>query len=208
MSAPEELRKPKSPHERARRRPAATRDPFTESAILEALMEHMPDNIYVKDVEGRFIKVNRCVTGFLGVNDASEIIGKTDFDFFKPDHAEAARTDEEEVMRTGTPIIGKEERETWPGQPDTWASTTKIPFRDEAGNVVGIVGISRDITRGKRAEEALAQAHGELQRQVRSKTAQLSAQNDALLAEIAERKRAEEELLREKSHLDALMDHL
>ena len=85
-------------------------------------------------------------------------IGKTDFDIFTEEHARPAFEDEQEIMRTGRPVVGKEEKETWPGREDGGCSTTKMPLRDPGGRVVGTFGISRDITERKRAEEALRQS--------------------------------------------------
>ncbi|HEV2500471.1 MAG TPA: PAS domain-containing protein [Terriglobia bacterium] len=179
-----------------------------EIAILNALMQHAPDPVYVKDAGGHFIMVNRAVLRRLGLNDPSEVIGKTDFDIFTQEHAQAAWDDEQEILRTGKPLFGKEERETWPGQPDTWASTTKIPFSDGKGRAIGILGITRDITAQKVAEAALERYRQELEDRVKEQTAQLSAQNAALQAEITARKQTQEELLREKRLLDAFMDNL
>ena len=79
---------------------------------------------------------------------------KTDFDFYTEEHARPAYEDEQEIIRTGQSIT-KEERETWSDRPDTWVSTTKLPLRDKAGNIVGTFGISRDITERKQAEQRL-----------------------------------------------------
>ena len=89
-------------------------------------------------------------------------MGKTDFDFFTPEHARQAFEDEQTIMRTGQPLT-VEERETWADRPDTWVSTTKVPLHDEAGNAIGTFGISRDITERKRAEEERERLIGELQ---------------------------------------------
>ncbi|HEV2419819.1 MAG TPA: PAS domain S-box protein [Terriglobia bacterium] len=200
------LKKPRLTKAKAPKRKKQTA--IRETAILNALMGDAPDSVYVKDASGRFIMVNRAVLRRLGLNDASELVGKTDFDIFTPEHAQAAWDDEQEVLRTGEPLLGKEERETWPGQPDTWASTTKIPFTDSKGRAIGILGITRDITARKAAEAALERYRQELEDRVKEQTAQLSAQNAALKAEITARKRTQEELLREKRLLDAIMDNL
>ncbi len=123
-----------------------------ESALMQALMDNIPDAIYFKDTESRFMRVNRHAP-YRGNNDPADVIGKTDFDFFIEEHARAAYEDEQRIMRTGQPIIDKVERETYPDGTVTWLSTTKVPILDEAGRVTGLVGISRDITERKRAEE-------------------------------------------------------
>jgi PAS domain S-box-containing protein len=124
-----------------------------ESALLRALMESVPDAIYFKDTESRFTRVNRHAP-YRGGNAPEEVVGKTDFDFFVEEHARAAYEDEQRVMRTGEPLVDKEECETYTDGSQTWLSTTKVPIFDESGRVTGLVGISRDITERKRAEEA------------------------------------------------------
>jgi PAS domain S-box-containing protein len=127
-----------------------------ERHLLHALMDNLPEGIYFKDVAGRFSRVNKAQARWLGLGDPAEAVGKTDADFFTADHARAARADEEEVMRSGTPVVGKEEKETWPDGRETWVLTTKLPLRDGQGRVVGTFGISRDITRRKLAEQERA----------------------------------------------------
>jgi PAS domain S-box-containing protein len=124
-----------------------------ESGLLHALMDNIPDAIYFKDTEGRFTRVNQHAP-YRGNKAPEEVVGKTDFDFFIEEHARAAYEDEQRVIRTGVPMLDKEEKEVYPDGSTTWLSTTKVPVFDDAGRVTGIVGISRDITERKRAEEA------------------------------------------------------
>ena len=119
----------------------ATEDQF----LLEALMLTMPDHVYFKDKDSRIIRVNQALSGFFGLLDPKEAIGKTDFDFFTKDHASQARSDELRVMSTEQALT-LEEKETWTDRPDTWVLTTKAPLRNAEGQVVGTFGISRDIT--------------------------------------------------------------
>src|SRR5262249_55570760 len=83
---------------------------------------------------------------------------KSDFDFFNPEHARDAFDDEQAVIQTGRPVVAREEKEVWPDGRTAWASTTKMPFPDRDGTIIGTFGISRDITHRKRAEEELRQA--------------------------------------------------
>ena len=122
---------------------------------LTMLMEHIPDSIYFKDRSGRFMLVNSYMARIFNLSSPHDAVGKSDFDFFTKDHAQPAYDDEQGIMRSGLPVINKEERETWPDGRVTWVSTTKLPLRDEAGEVVGTVGISRDITERMHAIEAL-----------------------------------------------------
>ncbi len=126
-----------------------------ERYLLNTLTESLPDHIYFKDRDSRFIRVNRALAQWFGVEQAEDLLGKSDSDFFVGEHAEQALADEREVMRTGLPLIDKEEKETWADGRVTWSSTTKMPLQDENGEIVGTFGISRNITDRKRAEEEL-----------------------------------------------------
>lgn len=127
-------------------------DTDTLARLFQVLMDGLPDSIYFKDTRSRFTMVNRRKAEKSGVDDPVDLVGKTDFDLFSEEHAGQAFEDEREVMRTGVPLIGKEERETWPDGSETWVSTTKMPLYDGQGDVAGTFGISRDITQRKRAE--------------------------------------------------------
>ena len=122
-----------------------------EQFLVSAIMDNVTDHIYFKDMESRFIRVNRAHARRFGLDDPSEIIGKSDFDFFSIEHAQQAFDDEQEIIRSGTPI-NKEEKETNPDAPDTWVSTVKMPLRNKNGAIIGTFGISRDISKGKKAE--------------------------------------------------------
>jgi two-component system sensor histidine kinase/response regulator len=125
-----------------------------ERDLLHALMDNIPDRIYFKDEESRFVSVNRATTRRLGVNDPGEVVGKTDFDFYPGEYAKKTCLDEQEIMRSGQPLVNKVEELKKDGQTH-WASATKVPIKGENGHVIGIVGISRDITDMRNAEEAL-----------------------------------------------------
>jgi len=129
-----------------------------ERYLLHVLMDNLPHHIYFKDSQSRFLRVNRAMARWVGVDDAAKAVGKSDVDFFTTEHALQALADEREILRTGVPILDKEERETWPDGHTTWAASTKMPLYDEAGNIVGTFGLSRDITERKQAEAALVAA--------------------------------------------------
>lgn len=126
-----------------------------ESDFLHTLMDNTPDHIYFKDIESRFIRINRSLANRFGLKNPVEAIGKSDFDFFTREHAQQAYQDERTVINSGKPIEGKQEKETWPGGQDSWVSTTKVPIRDRSGRIKGTCGISRDITEYHRSEQAL-----------------------------------------------------
>ncbi len=126
-----------------------------DSDLLDLLMQNLPDSIYFKDTASRFLRVNKALADRFGLRDPSEAVGKTDFDFFTPEHAQQAYWTEQEMIRTGQPVVGLEEKETWPDGHETWVSTTKMPLRDRQGRIIGTFGISRDITAHKQAETDL-----------------------------------------------------
>ncbi|MGI9241725.1 MAG: PAS domain-containing protein, partial [Verrucomicrobiales bacterium] len=130
----------------------------SERRLLHAMMEHLPDHIYFKDADSRFIMVSRALARHFGFDSPEEAIGKNDRDFFTEEHAAAALEDEKLLMLTGEPMVGKEEEETWTDRPSTWVSTTKMPLRNERGKVIGTFGISSNITSRKHAEVAMGEA--------------------------------------------------
>ncbi|MGO8676315.1 MAG: PAS domain-containing protein [Limisphaerales bacterium] len=123
---------------------------------LRALLENSPDAVYFKDRGSRFVHFSKFFSRLWGVDNPESIRGKTDFDFFTEEHARPAFNDEQEIIRTGTPVIGKMEKETHPDGRVTWALTTKMPWRNAKGETVGIFGISKDVTTLKQAEDKLA----------------------------------------------------
>jgi len=113
--------------------------------------------IYFKDCESRFLLVSDCFLEDQAHGlPLEEVVGKTDFDIFSEEHARAALADEQQIIRTGEPIVGKIERETFNDRPDAWVSTTKMPLVDDEGRTIGTFGISRDVTAQVAAEQALA----------------------------------------------------
>jgi PAS domain S-box-containing protein len=122
-----------------------------EQSLMDALMLNAPDTLYFKDLNSRFIRISQSQALHFGLNDPAEAIGKSDFDFFTEEHARPAFEDEQQIMRTGLSLT-KEEVETWQDRTPTWVLTTKLPLRDEAGNIVGTFGMSKDITERKLAE--------------------------------------------------------
>jgi PAS domain S-box-containing protein len=133
------------------------------NALLQALMDNIPDHIYFKDIQSRFIRNSRSQATLLGLRDPAEAVGKTDFDFFP--HAAKSSAEEQEVMRSGTPLVDFEEWVVWPDGREMWVSTTKMPLQNSEGQTIGIFGISRDITERKRNEQAIQQLNTDLEKQ-------------------------------------------
>jgi PAS domain S-box-containing protein len=143
-----------------------------ELTCMSNLLAANWERVYFKDLQSRFLLVSAgWIAAYAPGRTAAELIGKTDFDVFSGPHASAAFQDEQQVIRTGEPVIGKVELETYGGRADTWVSTTKMPLRDSSGQIIGTFGISRDVTAQIRAEHTLAE-----------QALQLRAQNQSLLA--------------------------
>ncbi|MFT5324794.1 MAG: two-component system sensor histidine kinase/response regulator [Planctomycetaceae bacterium] len=136
-----------------------------ERYLLQSLMENLPDNIFFKDRESKFVRVSRAMADWFNLADPIDAVGKTDKDFFADQHSAQARADEVELMELGEPVLDKVEKETWPDGRTTWVSTSKLPLRDRERNVVGTFGVSRDITAQQEALNALSQSES-LNRQI------------------------------------------
>ena len=127
-----------------------------ERRLFQALMDNIPDTIYFQDTACRFMRINKAQAAMLGIADPEQAVGKTDFDFFPPEFARACYEAEQKLLESGEPIIDAEQKLTRPEGRVQWLSTTEVPLRDVQGKVMGFVGISRDISDRKRAEQALA----------------------------------------------------
>ena len=132
-----------------------------ELGMLRILMDSLPDSIYFKDRDSRFLLVSRSQIEKFGLSSALDIIGKTDADIFSEKLAVEARQDELEIMRTGTPVVNKVESLTGDKFSEIWVSTTKLPWRNSAGEVIGTFGVSRDVSKQVQAEETLRKAKEE-----------------------------------------------
>src|SRR5437762_758349 len=113
---------------------------------MKTLLENSPDFIYFKDRESRFLCYSQAFLRKLGLTDPAALNHKTDFDIFDDAHARPAFEDEQQIIRTGEPIIGKTEKEVMHDGRVTWVLTSKMPMRDADGRIVGTFGISKDVT--------------------------------------------------------------
>jgi diguanylate cyclase (GGDEF)-like protein/PAS domain S-box-containing protein len=126
-----------------------------ERRLLRTIIDSLPVNVYAKDTQSRFIACNKGVAQIMGTTP-QQAIGKTDLDFYPAEMAARFLADEQALIRTGEPLIDREELvlDRTTGKVRYFMST-KVPFRDDAGNVIGIVGIGRDITERKEAEQRI-----------------------------------------------------
>jgi PAS domain S-box-containing protein len=174
--------------------------PTQAQALLEALMDNIPDWIYFKDTKSRFLKCSKTHAKRLGI-DREQVVGKSDFDFHPPEIAAEFSRDEQRIFETGESLINKVEKKLRPNGEVMWTSTTKVPMRDATGKIVGLVGVNRDITDRIKAEEALRQAHDQLEQRVAGRTNELILEN-------AERRKAEAALRQSEAVFQALVQQL
>jgi PAS domain S-box-containing protein len=130
----------------------------SERKMLRALIDNIPDSMYVKDSETRFVVANSCLARLVGAETPEQLLGKTDFDLFPPQVARAFFEDDRNVMRSGQALHNREEKGVDCAGNETHSLTTKVPLRDSNGQVVGIAGVGRDITVRKKMEDALREA--------------------------------------------------
>jgi PAS domain S-box-containing protein len=133
------------------------------SALLETLLENTPDLIYFKDLQSRFVRYSRVFSKRVALAENNGLVGRTDFDIYTPEHAQPAFDDEQEIIRTGQPMVGKMEKETYADGSVTWSLASKMPWRDGQGKIIGTFGISKEATELKKAEDQLANSLSVLQ---------------------------------------------
>jgi PAS domain S-box-containing protein len=137
-------------------------NPFDQQLLMLTLLNHVEDAIYFKDEESRFRLVNEALVKAVRGKSITDVLGRTDADFFSPTHAQEACAIEREIMSTGRPVLNIEEKEDFPDGRTSWHSTSKYPLFNTDGKAIGTYGISRDITERKQTEAKMAQLHSEL----------------------------------------------
>ena len=129
-----------------------------ERKVLRALIDNVPDYMYVKDAECRFLVANVSVARQMGAKSPDELIGKSDFDFYPRELASTFVADEQRVMRSGQAEVNREEMGMDSQGNVSQVLTTQVPLRDKNGRVIGLVGIGHDITHLKKAQEEMRKA--------------------------------------------------
>ncbi|HEY6491168.1 MAG: response regulator [Terracidiphilus sp.] len=129
-----------------------------EHHMLRAVVDNLPDLIYFKDTQSRFLLANPAQRKFVAGDAAKSLTGLTDFSFFPEENAAGFFRDEQEIIRTGKPLVSQAERMLDPDGNDVWILTTKVPFRETDGSVAGIIGIGRNVTAQKQIEAELIQS--------------------------------------------------
>ncbi|MBY0231308.1 MAG: PAS domain S-box protein, partial [Gemmataceae bacterium] len=129
-----------------------------ERNLLFTLINNLPDHIYVKDAQSRFVIANAATLASLGASSMDEVAGRTDFDFLPRGEAEKFHADEQELVRTGKPLLNIEELLIDAQGQARWLQTTKVPLRSADGGLLGLVGISHDIAARRTLESELRRA--------------------------------------------------
>ena len=180
-----------------------------ERNLLRTLIDNLPDNIFFKDTTGRFVLCNRAQADLLRVSGPDELVGKTDSDFFSKELAAEYAADDQSVMGSGEPLFNREEPVTDENGNERWLLTTKVPLRDTAGKIIGLVGSARNVTDFKRAREELQQYVTELEEAkavTERQAADLRSQAEELAESNAEQKRAEAALRIRERQFRALVE--
>ena len=128
-----------------------------EHDMMETFMHSVPDTVYFKDADSRFIACSASKARKHGLAGPADLAGKTDFDLFGEEHARAAYEAEQRILRTGEALVGLPEKEVFHDGRVRWTLTSKMPLRDETGRIVGTFGLGKDMTELKNAEEELRQ---------------------------------------------------
>ena len=134
-----------------------------ERFLLRQLIDHVPVQIYFKDLESRFVLANQGMAEWMGKDHPDQLLGRHDRDFFKAEHSGEAQEDEKHIMSTGNPVTGKLEHETWQQGEETWVVTSKFPWKDRLGNLKGTFGVSNDVTELVKARQEAVSMAVELQ---------------------------------------------
>ncbi|HMP74897.1 MAG TPA: PAS domain S-box protein [Kiritimatiellia bacterium] len=128
-----------------------------ERNLVKSLMENSVDRIFFKDLDGRYIRASASVAQAFGLAHPGEVVGRGDFDFFTENYARQMRRDEQQVIETRRPVIGRAYEERWKDGRETWSSVSMVPLCDRHGHVIGTLGIARDITESRAQEQRFRQ---------------------------------------------------
>jgi diguanylate cyclase (GGDEF)-like protein/PAS domain S-box-containing protein len=126
-----------------------------ERDLMHFMMDSVPDQIFFKDLDSRFIRINRSLAKRYGLESPAQAIGKSDADFYSAEHAAQTRQEELEIIRTSTPVYNQLHNEVWGDGTEAWNVSMKMPLRDANGQIIGTYGIAHDITEHKKAEAVI-----------------------------------------------------
>ena len=129
-----------------------------EQFLLTSLMQNIPDNIFFKDCDGHYLRINRAMANRLGLESPIDAVGLTVRDFFDDVYSDRIKRDERQIIKSGEPVVGEEELVEWPDGSQTWVSVIQMPIREDDGTIAGLFGLSHDISDQKLAQQAMQEA--------------------------------------------------
>ncbi len=156
---------------------------ISDQLLFGSLMEYSSDLVYFKDRQSRYLLINKELAKRFGLEDPKQAVGKTDFDFLPHEEAKKTYEDEQQVIRTGKPIVGEEKKIRRSDGGVVWFSRTKMPLRDGQGKIIGTFGISRDITAQKLTEEELKKHQDHLEDLVQERASEYVSKLEASVRE-------------------------
>lgn len=177
-----------------------------ERTLLRTLIDNLPDQIFVINRQGEYLLDNAAHSHMMAQLEPEEMLGKTAYDIFDTGQASKYREQENAVMETGQALLNLDQSYITDAGEEHFYLMNKIPLRDSSGHVIGMIGIGRDITERKLAEDALQVANAALEQRVAERTAELSHSNDLLQQQIAERLQAEDRLRYQANLLQNVTD--
>ncbi len=157
-----------------------------ERQRMRLIIDSVPMNVYFKNRDHQFVIANHSIARWFGCEKPEELYEKSDRDFFSEEHARIAEEDENGIMETGVPMVGRVERETWSGKNDTWVMTSKYPWRDSEGDIVGTFGVSSDVSELMLAQRDLTDVAERLQEKNQEMAEELSLAREVQLSLIPE----------------------
>ncbi len=175
-----------------------------QNALLDALLVSLPDYIYFKDLDCKFLRISNSMLSIFNAKSVDEVIGKSDFDYQAADLARKYYNDEQEIIRTRKGFLNMLQKEVTNDGKQLWNSVTKMPLLTAEGEVIGTWGISKDVTEYKNLEiEAIQQAES-----LKQNLEEMRATQDELKKRDSENQQMHESLMQEKALLDALLTSL
>ena len=152
--------------------------------LLNALVDNIPDPVFFKDRDGRFIRCNQAMAHDAGLDSPEQLIGKTDEDIWSGNLPAETRHDEQQILETGRPLINKEEQPIAADGKPRWVLVTKMPLRDESGEIIGTFGVAREITQRKLQQQEIERVNAEL-RQARDEAEKANRAKSNFLANMS-----------------------
>jgi PAS domain S-box-containing protein len=180
-----------------------------EKFFFDALLNNIPDCIYFKDRQSRFTRASKAMAELFGLKNVDELRGKTDFDVHQPRHAQEAFSDEQKIIRTGEPLINIIEHEGIKNEINRWVSTSKIPLYDKNNKIIGIFGISRDVSDLINLKTSLIEQNDELmalEEELRQNIEELETSQEEVINQKETIEEQNKELTNHKVNLEKLID--